>query len=245
MSSSTYLRPPPQRRLVGLAIAVVLHLLLLWAVHAGMGQQIVQKMPTVVQAILLQDIQPPTPQPAPQPPPPKPQQPEPQAKPAPPVPPAIPAPMPTPPAQVPPVEVPLAVSPVPTQAIQAAAAVTETPPAAAVSPPQALTRTTPAPTPARAAPPVRKPASVNSAQCDKPKYPSASRRMEEEGTVSLRFLVGVNGQVIQSEIEKSSGFKRLDDAARAGLSLCRFQPATVDGQAEQAWASMKYTWRLE
>ncbi|WP_299514903.1 TonB family protein [uncultured Limnohabitans sp.] len=134
-------------------------------------------------------------------------------------------------------------SPVPTQAIQAAAAVTETRPAATVSPTQAPTSTVP--TPARAAPPVRKPAGVNSAQCEKPNYPSASRRMEEEGTVSLRFLVGVNGKVIQSEIEKSSGYKRLDEAARAGLSLCRFEPATVDGQAEQAWASMKYTWRLE
>jgi protein TonB len=69
--------------------------------------------------------------------------------------------------------------------------------------------------------------------------------MAEEGTVSLRFLVGVDGKVIQSEIEKSSGFKRLDEAARAGLSKCRFQPATVDGRPEQAWASMKYTWRLE
>jgi protein TonB len=86
---------------------------------------------------------------------------------------------------------------------------------------------------------------VNVSQCEKPEYPSASRRLEEEGTVALRFLVGVDGKVIQSEIEKSSGFPRLDQAARAGLSKCRFQPATVDGQAEQAWASMKYTWRLD
>jgi protein TonB len=99
--------------------------------------------------------------------------------------------------------------------------------------------------PARAAPPTRTPASVSAAQCEKPDYPTASRRMEEEGTVSMRFLVGVDGKVIQSEIEKSSGFKRLDEAARAGLSKCRFQPATVDGRPEQAWASMKYTWRLE
>jgi protein TonB len=69
--------------------------------------------------------------------------------------------------------------------------------------------------------------------------------MEEEGTVSLRFLVAVDGKVIQSEIEKSSGYKRLDEAARAGLSKCQFRPATVDGKPEQAWASIKYTWRLE
>lgn len=83
------------------------------------------------------------------------------------------------------------------------------------------------------------------AQCQKPEYPSASRRMEEEGTVTLRFLVDTDGKVIQAEIEKSSGYKRLDEAARAGLSKCQFKPAMADGKAEQAWASIKYTWRLE
>jgi protein TonB len=99
--------------------------------------------------------------------------------------------------------------------------------------------------PAPRSEPVRTAAVVNSAQCEKPEYPSASRRMEEEGTVHLRFLVGVDGKVIQSEIEKSSGYKRLDEAARAGLARCQFRPATVDGKPEQAWASMRYTWRLE
>ena len=63
--------------------------------------------------------------------------------------------------------------------------------------------------------------------------------------MSLRFLVGADGKVIQSEVEKSSGYKRLDEAARAGLSKCQFKPAMVDGKPEQAWASIKFTWRLE
>ena len=92
---------------------------------------------------------------------------------------------------------------------------------------------------------VRTGAVVNAANCEKPEYPSASRRLEEEGTVHLRFLVGADGKVLQSEVEKSSGYKRLDEAARAGLSRCQFRPATVDGKPEQAWASMRYTWRLE
>lgn len=87
-------------------------------------------------------------------------------------------------------------------------------------------------------------ASVNTALCEKPVYPIASRRLEEEGAVALRFLIGTDGKVIQSEIEKSSGFKRLDEAARAGLSKCLFHPATVDGKAEQAWARMVYEWTL-
>jgi protein TonB len=69
--------------------------------------------------------------------------------------------------------------------------------------------------------------------------------MEEEGTVSLRFLVGLDGKIIQSEGEKSSGYKRLDEDARAGLSKCQFKPATVDGKPEQAWTTLRYVWRLD
>ena len=152
-------------------------------------------------------------------------------KPPPPPPPqSAPPPRNPPPATVPAIETPVVLPP-------SANAVTVAPSAP-----------TPAAPAAPAAPrsePVRTAAVVNAAQCEKPEYPSASRRMEEEGTVHLRFLVGVDGKVIQSEVEKSSGYKRLDEAARAGLSRCQFRPATVDGKAEQAWASMRYTWRLE
>ncbi|MGI9154958.1 MAG: energy transducer TonB, partial [Rubrivivax sp.] len=149
---------------------------------------------------------------------------------------------PPPPAYVPPVDVAVT-APAPVNAIAAvtAAAPTQAAPIA----PAAVAPAAPAPAPAPPAPPVRVAAVVNSANCEKPDYPSASRRLEEEGTVSLRFLVGADGKVIQSEVEKSSGFKRLDEAARAGLSKCAFKPATVDGKPEQGWASMKYTWRLE
>lgn len=133
---------------------------------------------------------------------------------------------PPPPAYVPPVDVPVA-APATANAI---AAVSNTPPP---------------PAPVVKAEPVRTGAVVNSTNCEKPEYPSASRRLEEEGTVFLRFLVGADGKVVQAEVEKSSGYKRLDEAARAGLSRCQFKPATVDGKPEQAWASMKYTWRLE
>lgn len=149
---------------------------------------------------------------------------------APPPPKVMPAPPRTAPAaQVPAVEVPVTAAP-------SVNAVTVAP-----SAPAPVAAAAPAPR----SEPVRTAAVVNSAQCEKPEYPSASRRMEEEGTVHLRFLVGVDGKVIQSEIEKSSGYKRLDEAARAGLARCQFRPATVDGTPEQAWASMRYTWRLE
>ena len=140
---------------------------------------------------------------------------------------------PPPPSYVPPVDVQVNAPP----PVNAIAAVSNTP--------QPPAPPSPAPVSTAPAAPVRTGAVVNSANCEKPEYPSASRRLEEEGTVSLRFLVGVDGKVIQAEVDKSSGFRRLDEAARAGLAKCQFKPATVDGKPEQAWASMKYTWRLE
>jgi protein TonB len=212
----------PTKHLVGLGLVVVLHLLLFWAISSGLARSFVKKIQGPVEAVLLEDTKPDIPPPPP-PPPPK----------------NLPPP---PPAYVPPVEVAVA-APAPANAI---AAVTAAAPAqAAPVAPAAVAPAAPAPAPAPPAPPVRVAAVVNSANCDKPDYPSASRRLEEEGTVSLRFLVGADGKVIQSEVEKSSGFKRLDEAARAGLSKCAFKPATVDGKPEQGWASMKYTWRLE
>src|SRR6266850_2199156 len=98
---------------------------------------------------------------------------------------------------------------------------------------------TPAPQPVRTAP------VVQAASCDKPEYPPASRRANETGTVLLNFLIDEKGKVLDSKIERSSGSRRLDDAARAGLELCKFQPATVDGRATRAWARIEYVWRLE
>jgi protein TonB len=123
------------------------------------------------------------------------------------------------------------------------APVITTPTAPAISNvgPAAPTQSTAPPTPSIRTGAVIQPG----ASCAKPDYPSASRRLEEEGTVSLKFLIGVDGRVLQAEIEKTSGFPRLDEAARNALSKCQFRPGTIDGKAEQSWASIKYTWRLE
>ncbi len=142
-----------------------------------------------------------------------------------------PPPTPTPPPKTPPPKTPAPPPPAPTSTAPAITQPTAPPAAAPAAPP----------TPA-----IRTGAVIQAgAHCAKPDYPSASRRMEEEGTVTLKFLIGVDGKVIQADIEKTSGFNRLDEAARNALSKCQFRPGTVDGKPEQSWASIKYTWRLE
>jgi protein TonB len=88
-------------------------------------------------------------------------------------------------------------------------------------------------------------ASVKQEGCVKPEYPPASLRAEEAGTVALSFFVDVDGKVIESRIDRSSGYIRLDEAARKALARCEFRPAYVDGKPQRAWAHIKYEWRLE
>ena len=61
----------------------------------------------------------------------------------------------------------------------------------------------------------------------------------------LSFLIDVDGKVLDSKVERSSGSRRLDQAARAGLSLCKFKPATANGKPERTWGRIDYVWRIE
>lgn len=82
-------------------------------------------------------------------------------------------------------------------------------------------------------------------RCVGPDYPSASVRLEEQGVVTIRFSVGTDGKVLSSEVEKSSGFKRLDEAARSSLVKCQFKPVLKDGIPVEVVSNKNYTFRLE
>lgn len=58
-----------------------------------------------------------------------------------------------------------------------------------------------------------------------PVYPALSRRLREEGTVVLRVSLDAQGSVQDIAIEKSSDFRRLDQAARDAVRQWRFIPA--------------------
>ena len=212
----------PRKLVIGLTAVVVLHGLLFWAINSGLARKFVKVIKGPVEAVLLEEAKPDIPPPPPPPPPPPKNLP------------------PPPPAYVPPAEIQVAAPP----PVNAIAAVSNTP--QPVAPPSPSPSPLPVQsTPQPASPPVQTSAVISASSCEKPDYPSASKRLEEEGTVQLKFLVGVEGKVIESAIEKSSGFRRLDEAARAGLSKCQFKPATLDGKPQQSWASLRYTWRLE
>lgn len=86
---------------------------------------------------------------------------------------------------------------------------------------------------------------MDSKSCEPPKYPKAALMNEETGTVAMGFLVAVDGKVVESKVEKSSGSKSLDKAALSALSQCKFKPGNKDGKADQLWAKVDFVWKLE
>lgn len=86
---------------------------------------------------------------------------------------------------------------------------------------------------------------MDAKSCESPKYPKAALMNEETGTVTMGFLIAVDGKVVESKVEKSSGSKSLDKAALAALSLCKFKPGIKDGKPDQLWARVDFVWKLE
>lgn len=92
-----------------------------------------------------------------------------------------------------------------------------------------------------AVPAIQAPEPVTAARFDadylqnpKPVYPPMSRRLGEEGKVTLRVRVSAQGQPLSVEVSKSSGFPRLDDAARAAVERWRFVAARQGNQPVEA-----------
>ncbi len=70
-----------------------------------------------------------------------------------------------------------------------------------------------------------------------PRYPRAALRRGSEGTVLLRVLVGTDGRPREVTIEKSSGDRDLDRAARDQVATrWTFHPAQQGGRTLDAYA---------
>ncbi len=78
-----------------------------------------------------------------------------------------------------------------------------------------------------------------------PPYPSASRRLGEQGTVHLRVLVTAEGRPAKVDVHRSSGFARLDDAAAAAVREWRFLPAKRGTTPVEASVIVPVVFRLE
>jgi protein TonB len=82
-------------------------------------------------------------------------------------------------------------------------------------------------------------------QNPKPVYPAISRRLSEEGRVVLRVKVSHSGLPLSVDIKQSSGFVRLDDAARGAVERWKFVPAKQGGEAIEAWVLVPLHFSLD
>lgn len=131
---------------------------------------------------------------------------------------------------------PVAPSPVPSPTPAPAA---EPTPTAAAAPAAAAG-------PARETMEVSAPKNVPTLQCAfvKPDYPSMSRRRGESGTAYVHFVVGVTGKIESIDLQKSSGYPRLDEAALAAMRATTCRPYIENGQAIRAARTQPYNFGL-
>jgi protein TonB len=76
-------------------------------------------------------------------------------------------------------------------------------------------------------------------------YPIKALQRGEHGTVVLRVLVGADGNPQTIEIERSSGSRDLDNAARDAVKRWTFQPGTHNGVKQSAWARVPISFDLQ
>mgnify|MGYP003584106780 CR=1 FL=1 len=200
---------------------VLFHVAALWALQNGLLRRAAEVvLPTVIMTELVDPPKPIEPPPPPPPPPPQPKR-EVVKAPPPPRPQAIRDPKPAPAAPV--------------------GVVEPQPPAPPPAPPAP-----PAPPPAPPAPPsIQLPStSAEYAQDCKGRYPSMSQRLGEEGVVLLDVKVSAEGSPVDVRVKKSSGFDRLDQAAREAILRCRFVPGKVNGVAQTMNYDAPYNFKL-
>jgi periplasmic protein TonB len=115
------------------------------------------------------------------------------------------------------------------------------PPVASPAPPAVAATPAPPPAPPRVIPP----SAVQFIVPPQPEYPRLSRRNRETGVVVVRVLVDTEGLPRSLQVEKSSGFERLDAAAVLALQRARFRPHTENGQPVEGWARVPLDFSLE
>lgn len=77
-----------------------------------------------------------------------------------------------------------------------------------------------------------------------PVYPALSQRLGEQGKVVIRVLIGKDGTALQADIQQSSGFDRLDQAALRAVMGWRYVPGQRGGIAQDMWFNVPVNFSL-
>jgi periplasmic protein TonB len=143
------------------------------------------------------------------------------------------------------VETPAPVAPVAPPQNTAPPAATPAAPVAALPSPAAPIAAS-APAVERTMPASSAPRNVSHIDCTipKPDYPDISKRRSESGTAIVRFVVGLAGGIETVQLQKSSGYARLDEAALAAVHASACRPYSENGAAVRAAYSQSFVFGL-
>ncbi|MCP3713051.1 energy transducer TonB [Paraburkholderia sp. CNPSo 3274] len=104
----------------------------------------------------------------------------------------------------------------------------------------------PQPAPVAQAPAIDTPRRVAHLDCmlTKPDYPAQSLRRAEAGTAIIELDTAADGHVVAARVATTSGYTRLDEAARDAALASRCQPYVEDGKPAPARADVPFTFTL-
>jgi protein TonB len=78
-----------------------------------------------------------------------------------------------------------------------------------------------------------------------PQYPNLAARNGWQGTVLLKVRVLSTGRVDDVEVQKSSGFKLLDEEAKATVRTWQFSPSKRGATPVDGWATVPIEFKLD
>ena len=78
-----------------------------------------------------------------------------------------------------------------------------------------------------------------------PQYPNLAARNGWQGTVLLKVRVLSTGRVDEVEVQKSSGFKLLDEEAKATVRTWQFTPSKRGSTPIDGWATVPIEFKLD
>ena len=217
------------KKLTGIGVVVGLHILVGLVLMAGLAKNIIKPSEQPVELMIIQEIEPPPPEPPKEVPPEPPKMVEKVAQ----------QPDPKPVEKV--LPVPKAVT-VPTPVATPTPVVSAAPSPSPEPAPAAVVSSAPVGPPKVAG--VSRGVSEGEAGCKRPDYPRDALQKEETGEVTISVLVGGNGKVLEAKVKRSSGSRSLDRAASKAFSLCTFKPAMKDGVPQDSWYDIPYAFIL-
>jgi protein TonB len=98
--------------------------------------------------------------------------------------------------------------------------------------------------PAPSSTPITLTSGIEYIKAPQPVYPQMSRRMGEQGVVTLRILVNEKGMPDQALVQTSSGSARLDEAGRQAALRALFKPHMVSGHAVAVYVIVPLNFQL-